>query len=271
MKAALKYFLIYLGLYFLGAIVLMIPAMIIESVVYNNDFQSDNFSGWTMSLIILGSQILPLYVFWKKKYCDLTFIKSPNFLKLLLWMAVGWLGCYLLIMVVQQYMPRLDWDIELLSDIGNMSLNPVGMICVCLLAGVVEESVFRGAIERKLLERDWNPWYAIVISALIFAVFHFNLAQGMTAFILGMFLGWVYYRTRNIWLCIFVHALNNTVSTIGYYLSDAPDAFTDIDRYPHYVNILMLLAAVVLLGLAARMTGKAIDSVSTDDDLQKAD
>lgn len=258
MKAAVKYFLIYLVLYFVGAIVLMIPALIVESVVFNNDFQSDNFSGWTMSLLILGSQILPLYVFWKKKYCNLTFIKTPNFLQLLLWMAVGWLGCYLLIIVVQQYMPHMDWEIELLSDIGNMSLNPVGMICVCLLAGVVEESVFRGAIERKLLERDWNPWYAIVISALIFAVFHFNLSQGMTALILGLFLGWVYYRTRNIWLCIFVHVLNNTVTTVGFYIMGEPELTTEQEMYPLYVNLLLLVAAIALLYFSARLTAKAI-------------
>lgn len=278
MKAVLKYFLLYLLLYFLGAMVLAIPAMIVESIVKGVNMDPDHLSGWTMSILILGSQILPLYVFWKKKYSDLSFIKDPNLGRLLAWMFVGWLGCYLLLGVVLQYMPVFDWDVDILSSIEDMALNPLGVICVCCLAPLVEECVFRGAIERRLLEKNWNPIWAIVISALIFGIFHMNLLQGMTAFILGLFLGWVYYRTRNIWLCIFVHAVNNTWSTVASFIWGGDELIGEVDKYPIYVNLLLLVAAIVLLYAAVRLTGKtmrskippipATASEPTDNDIQ---
>lgn len=265
MKTAIKYFLIYLGLYLLGAFALMMPAIMVEFAMSGANFNPEHLSSWSMSLVILGSQLLPLFVFWKKKYCDLTFIKNPQLLRLLAWVFVGWLGCYLLILVVQQYMPHFDWDMKILDDIGGMATNPIGILAVCIMAPIVEECVFRGAIERKLLERDWNPWWAIVISALIFAVFHGNLVQGMTAFILGMFLGWVYYRTRNIWLCIFVHAVNNTWSTVGYYIAGAEDMNWEASEvYPFYVNALIFVGSLVLLTAAVRLTRKTADATSNE-------
>lgn len=263
MKTAIKYFFIYLGLYLLGAIAMALPAVMIEFAIKGTGFDPEHLSGWSMSLMILGSQLLPLYVFWKKKYCDLTFIKNSQFVRLLALMFVGWLGCYLLISVVQQYLPHFDWDVKVLSDIGDMATNPLGILAVCIMAPIVEECVFRGAIERKLLERDWNPWWAIVISALLFAVFHGNLAQGVTAFILGLFLGWVYYRTRNLWLCIFVHAVNNTWSMVGYFISGAKDInWEATDVYPFYVNLLIFVGSVFLLAVAVRSTGKTVDATN---------
>lgn len=250
MKTALKYFLIYLGLYFLGAMALMFPAMIVEIIASHGHFDG-NLSPWSMSLLILGSQLLPLYVFWKRKYCDFTLVKDARLPRMLAWMVIGWLGCYAIIMVLLQYLPQYDWDIEMLSDIGGMMQNPVGIISVCLMAPVVEECVFRGAIERVLLDKGWKPWWAIVTSALIFAVFHGNLTQGMTALVLGLFMGWVFYRTRNLWLCIFVHLINNTVATVGSLVAGGGQTLDWEGNFSAPVNGLLVVAGLALLATSA--------------------
>jgi membrane protease YdiL (CAAX protease family) len=74
---------------------------------------------------------------------------------------------------------------------------------------VLEEYLFRGVLLRGLL-RNYAPWVAIGQSALLFGVFHFNPAQSLSAALLGLLLGWLYYRTRSLGLCIGLHALNNT-------------------------------------------------------------
>ena len=257
MKQALKYFFIYLGLMLLGAVLFIFPALIIEIITSQGLLSSDGeISLWGMAFIMIGSQILPLIVFWKQKWCDYSFIKGVNYKKLLLLMALGWLGCVLVDACVQAYAPRFDWDTDILSSIEGMSTNPLGIISICILAPVVEEGVCRGAIERKLLEKDWNPWWAIVISAVLFALMHMNLTQGIIALILGLFLGWVYYRTRNIWLCIFVHALNNTVSTVLSLTLSDPDA---LSSFSLPVNLVLLLAGVGLVYLGANLTHKTMD------------
>lgn len=258
MKTAFKYLGIYLGLSLLGALLFLFPALIVEIITKQGVLSSDGeMSVWGLSFIMIGSQILPLIVFWKKKWCDYSFIKGVDYKRLLLWMFLGWLGCVLVDVCVQEFMPQFNWDVDILESIQEMSSNPLGIICVCVMAPLVEEGVFRGTIERKLLEKDWNPWWAIVISALFFSLVHMNLTQGVIALILGVFLGWVYYRTRNIWLCIFVHALNNTTSTI---LSLAAGDSEAMSSYSLPVNLVCLVVGAVLIYLGTSLTHKTMNN-----------
>ena len=259
MKTALKYFLIYLGLSLVGAIVLMIPAMMFQAVVDASVLDGGNLTPWMMSLITFGSQIVPLFVFWKKKWCDFSFIKGQKYVKLLAWMVIGLIGCQLVEGFVHAYVPTLEWDTQILNSIQDMTFDPIGLLAVCVMAPLVEEGVFRGTIERKLLEKNWNPWWAVVISAVLFAMMHMNLAQGITALILGLFLGWIYYRTRNIWLCIFVHAVNNTMSCIISLTTDAAVDASPMDSLSVPVNLLILLVGVAMVFGATYLTGKTVD------------
>lgn len=96
------------------------------------------------------------------------------------------------------------------------------IMAVCILAPLCEEFVCRGIILRGLAY-NLNPTKAILWSSLIFAVLHMNPWQAIPAFILGMFIGWVYYKTHSIWSAIFLHCLNNSFSTfISYKYPDMP-------------------------------------------------
>ena len=91
-----------------------------------------------------------------------------------------------------------------------------GFLSICILAPLVEELVFRGAILRALLQGMNSHWVAIVISALLFALVHMNPAQMPHAFCLGLLLGWLYYRTHSIIPGIMVHWVNNTLAYTVY-------------------------------------------------------
>ena len=92
----------------------------------------------------------------------------------------------------------------------NMATNFVFMITYgCVLGPVIEEFVFRGIIMKELL-KDYSNKIAILSSALIFAIAHLNLVQGMVAFLLGLLLGFVYIKTHSIYLCMLTHIINNT-------------------------------------------------------------
>ena len=73
---------------------------------------------------------------------------------------------------------------------------------------------------RVLLETFGHQkrWIAIVISALIFAVIHGNVAQGTHAFIGGIALGWLYMRTRSVLPGIVLHWVNNSTIFMVYNL-----------------------------------------------------
>ena len=83
---------------------------------------------------------------------------------------------------------------------------------IALLAPIVEEAVFRGAILRKLLSSMSNKWGAIAISSALFALVHANPAQAPHAFLMGCLMGWLYMRTGSIVPGVVFHWANNTVA-----------------------------------------------------------
>jgi len=87
-----------------------------------------------------------------------------------------------------------------------------GFLTVCIIAPVFEEILFRGILLRGLLQNNKNPFLAILLSAFLFGLAHMNPWQFLGAGLLGVVFGFVYYRTKSLWICIFLHALNNTVS-----------------------------------------------------------
>ena len=52
-------------------------------------------------------------------------------------------------------------------------------------------------------------WGAILISAIVFGVIHFNIIQGLGAFFGGLFYGYIYVKTKNLFVPIIIHLINN--------------------------------------------------------------
>jgi membrane protease YdiL (CAAX protease family) len=61
----------------------------------------------------------------------------------------------------------------------------------------------------NFLRKYYSDLIAILLSSFVFAIFHLNVLQGITAFALGIFLAITAIKTRSIFLCIYAHFLNN--------------------------------------------------------------
>lgn len=106
----------------------------------------------------------------------------------------------------------------------QMMNNPLGIISIVVMAPLVEELLFRGAIQGHLMRKWKMPYLGIVVSSLIFGVVHGNPAQIPFAFVVGMSLGWMYYLTGSLIPGILMHFINNGSSVLLYALSGDPDA-----------------------------------------------
>jgi len=126
-----------------------------------------------------------------------------------------------------------------------MQMPVVAFIMVVVAAPVLEEVLFRGVVLQGLL-RNERPWVAIGQSALLFGLFHFNPAQSLNAGLAGLLLGWLYYRTRSLWLCMAAHALNNLLAFSAMWL--APTAW-ESRTVVEMVGSVWLYAGVVMLSL----------------------
>ncbi len=85
--------------------------------------------------------------------------------------------------------------------------------CLAIVPGFVEELLFRGYLQRRLLQR-WRPGPAIAVSTLLFALAHFDPKHMVFAAALGLWLGVVAWRTGSIWPAVFCHAGVNAVWNI---------------------------------------------------------
>lgn len=105
----------------------------------------------------------------------------------------------------------------------GLSRNPLGILGLAVLAPLLEEVLFRGAIQGTLMRFFGRPWPAIIVAALIFGIFHWNPVQVVYATLLGVIFGWIYYRTGSLLSVIVGHILNNTfavISTVAYSNAD---------------------------------------------------
>ena len=105
-----------------------------------------------------------------------------------------------------------------------MSRNVLGILSITIMAPLVEELLFRGAIQGHLMRKWKMPYLGIVVSSLIFGVVHGNPAQIPFAFVVGIALGWVYYLTGSLLPGVLMHFINNGSSVLLYTLSGDPDA-----------------------------------------------
>jgi len=102
------------------------------------------------------------------------------------------------------------------DDLGihkSALLATLAGIFVIGVAPVAEEFFFRGFVFQAL-RRSWGVWFAAPASGLIFGAAHFELDKLVPLAILGTALAYVFHRTRSLFPCIMLHALNNTFAFI---------------------------------------------------------
>jgi hypothetical protein len=166
----------------------------------------------------------------------------------LFWCVVASLGALVPSMWLQELMPELPNTAEEAFDM--IMKDRLGYFVVGLFAPLTEELVFRGAILKALLQWKPNPWVGIVISALLFALVHMNPAQMPHAVLVGLLLGWMYYRTDSVIPGVVYHWVNNTVAYVMYNLYPDPD-MTLLELFGSQRSVLMALAFSLCIFLPA--------------------
>ena len=134
----------------------------------------------------------------------------------LVWVAIATFGLILPAAGLEELM-KLEMPKQLENLFSGIMKEPLGYVAIGMLAPLAEEIVFRGAILRRLLSvlGDKKHWVAILISALLFGAVHANSAQFVHAALLGLLLGWMYYRTDSIVPGVVLHWVNNTVAYLA--------------------------------------------------------
>jgi len=97
----------------------------------------------------------------------------------------------------------------------NMSSSPQGLLTLIVafsLAGVCEEFTFRGFLQTAVNRRySFGP--ALLVSSLAFSLIHFDpqLVYTLSAFLIGLLLGYIYHRWHSYAVSAAAHATMNLI------------------------------------------------------------
>ena len=130
------------------------------------------------------------------------------------------------------------------NDIGVLILYG---ITIAIIPPIVEELLFRGMILQSL--RKYGDGFAIVVSAMLFGLYHGNFVQMVFAFIAGLVMALVVVRTGSLWNSIIIHFINNSIS-FGIEMTQryAGDSTANTVNYV-IVGVLFALGLISLLYL----------------------
>lgn len=106
---------------------------------------------------------------------------------------------------------------KILSFSSLLRLLPVTLV-LAVIPAFSEELFFRGALLGILLRGKMNPMAAFLFSGFIFSLGHMQYNNILAIWVLGMFLGYLFYISGSLWLPIIVHFINNFLTVLFKYL-----------------------------------------------------
>ncbi len=110
----------------------------------------------------------------------------------------------------------------------NIFETSLVILVVAITPAICEEVFFRGFVQ-KSFELKLKPVWAISITSIFFALYHFNPYGLVSLFFLATFLGWFAYRGKSILLSMTIHFLNNLFAVVMYLIYGKDELISNPD------------------------------------------
>lgn len=154
-------------------------------------------------------------------------------------------------------------QVAVIARMDNFLDYLVSVVMIAFLPAVFEETIFRGGLQNLLSRWFKKPILAIVVTSIIFSAIHGSYLGFLSRFALGFVLGWVYYRTGNIWLNIIGHFFNNAFAITMLFISTKPGAKTDPskidDHFPLWFGVVGIALVYWLFKYFEKVSKNDID------------
>ena len=166
-----------------------------------------------------------------------------------------------------------NWFIDLLTSWGcnlpssvtseQIKANPVlAVVVACILPAINEELVFRGLLCSGLKEKLGNlP--AVLLTGLLFALFHGNPAQTLHQFALGCLLSMVALSTKSVVLPVVAHLFNNLTTLVLAMYVEPTNFYSDNKWLVLAVGGLLLVALVYLCTRQFKLDQRKTEKVNS--------
>lgn len=133
-------------------------------------------------------------------------------------LTVGILGtvCYIAAHLCPSAMNSLLNEVNE-TEASTVYSTIVYTVSAALVAPVAEEFMFRGIILNRL-KIKFGVKKAVIISSILFGLIHSNLGI-LSAVVFGICMAVVYLKTKNIFVTVSIHCVNNLITCLGGIIS----------------------------------------------------
>lgn len=232
------------GIVILGMLLLS-PVLILEKLI------GKEASILIYYLLAIGVPFLIVYSIRKNKTNYRSFNLTIENKRIIPLVIVGTIALLFgIISPIGNLIPMPESVKKAFMDFGSQT-GIFAFFLMVIAAPILEELIFRGIILDGLLKK-YSPIKSILISSLLFGLVHLNPWQFVSGLIIGIFSGWVYYRTRSLSFSIIIHASANLSGFLMRYFIDDSSSMDDtlIQMYGGITNlILVILGSTIMVSV----------------------
>lgn len=147
------------------------------------------------------------------------------------------------------------------------------LLILALLPAIFEEMFFRGALQQVMIRLTRFVFLGILITSILFSLVHASYYGFLPRLFLGLLLGYIFYYSKNIWLNITLHFLNNAFAITEMYVLNSKgklNAEALNQTYPLYYGLIGLVAVLAIFVVYKRecekflLTASAIEAERND-------
>ncbi|WP_416198175.1 MAG: CPBP family intramembrane metalloprotease [Sporanaerobacter sp.] len=175
--------------------------------------------------------------------------------------------------------------ILLLSNFTELKPTPIpipkstweyflGLLVISLSPGICEEVLFRGMVMSSYEKLGKKK--AIIISAILFGIFHFNLQNLVGPIFLGIIFGFIAYKTNSLFSTMIAHGVNNSIATTIAYLTmrnmdkisiESQDIGISMGSFATVLTIIVGFVIAIISGAIAYTLYKSLPDNSYEEDI----
>jgi membrane protease YdiL (CAAX protease family) len=157
---------------------------------------------------------------------------------------------------------------ELLLSGKSVSSLILNLVVIAGFAAISEELFFRGAMQQFIHDKFKNGHTSVWIAAIIFSIVHFQFYGFLPRLFLGAILGYLFLYTKNLWIPILFHFINNALIIVVNFFWGETNWYNNMEDMPitpvYIILALVSLAATITLFVIYNKRASKIKNYDTD-------
>ena len=123
------------------------------------------------------------------------------------------------------------------------------LLFIGLLTAIIEEVLFRGAMQSVFIRWTKNKHAAVWIVAILFSAFHMEFSGFIPRMFLGLLFGYFTVWSGSIWPAIWAHFVNNGTIVVITYMAQQKLVNIDPNDQHSFNNIIYIISGVMMIVL----------------------